>query len=119
MFYKRARGRAVRRKPGEMNGTERRYLEEVLENDQRAGRIAQIQFETITLKLAPDTRYTPDFFVLTADGLIEFHESKGHMEDDAWVKLKVAAAQHPWFRFVLAKVKRKKDGGGWDIKDVA
>ena len=78
-----------------------------------AGDIADFGYEWITLKLADDTRYTPDFFVLTSDYTVEFHEVKAGilnkstgevkalMKDDALVKIKVAAERFP-FRFKMA-----------------
>lgn len=60
-------------------------------------------------KLASDrTRYHPDFVTL-GDGQLTAWETKGaQFWDDAKVKLKVAARQYPFIRFVL--VKREKDG---------
>ena len=55
--------------------------------------------------------------VLTADGVLEIHETKGFMQDDANVKLKVAACSFP-FVFRLVKRAAKKDGGDWLIKEV-
>lgn len=107
-----AKGRTTRREPGAMNGQEREYCNMLLADPG----FARIEFERITFKLADDTRYTPDFFVVRTSGFIEFHEVKGFMEDDAWVKLKVCAEQHPWFTFVLARKRAKKNGGGWDVK---
>ena len=101
-----------RRTPGTMNGLESLYSKFLDDQPLRW------TFEAVTLKLAPDTRYTPDFMVVNADSEIEFHEVKGFMEDDAWVKLKVAAERFPEFHFVLIRRKAKKDGGGWDIKRV-
>lgn len=118
MKFPRARGRCTRRKPGEMNKTEAAYRREVLEPAILAGTIAVVDYERITFKLADDTRYTPDFFVLLPDGLIEFHEVKGFFEDHAKVKFKVVADQHPWFKFVLVRKRAKKDGGGWDVREV-
>lgn len=107
-----AKGRH-KHKPGEMNAQEREYAAR-LDMRKRVGEIELFMFEAVTLKLAPDTRYTPDFGVMLTDGTFEFHEVKGHMEDDAWVKIKVAAAMFP-FRFVLARKRPKKHGGGWEI----
>jgi len=70
-------------------------------------------FERIKLKLADRTYYTPDFMVLRSDGSLEMHEVKGFWEDDARVKIKVAAEQFPVFRFVAAK----KKGGGWVFEE--
>ena len=35
--------------------------------------------------------------------------------DDAMAKIKIAAELYP-FRFLAAKPKAKKDGGGWEIE---
>ncbi|MGD0968655.1 MAG: hypothetical protein ABR949_10240 [Candidatus Aquilonibacter sp.] len=64
------------------------------------------------MKLAPDTRYTPDFAVMLADGSLEMHETKGFMREDALVKIKLAAELFP-FRFFLVK----RDRDGWDVKE--
>lgn len=61
------------------------------------------------------TFYTPDFAVMTANGTMEMHEVKGFWQDDARVKIKVAAESYP-FRFVAVKAKSKKDGGGWSFE---
>lgn len=103
-----------RLKTGEMNATEREYAR-VLELRRQAGQIDWFKFEGITFKLADDTRYTPDFAVLNADGTLEMHEVKGHFVDDAKVKVKVAADMFP-VRFVVVKKRRKKDGGGWEVE---
>ena len=105
------RGRGVRRSPGEMNRTEAAYAHD-LEWAKRAGTIAEYWFERIKLKLADNTFYTPDFFILKPDGTLEVHEVKGHWEDDARVKIKVAADQFP-FEFVAIYQIPKRDGGGW------
>lgn len=101
--------------PGQMNAQEREYAG-ILDIGVNAGELAGFYFERFTLKLADDTRYTPDFMVVLADGTVRFDEVKGFMEDDAWVKFKVAAEMFP-FKFRLAKKRTKKDGGGWEIKD--
>jgi hypothetical protein len=104
-----------RQKAGEMNKTEARYASEILDVRKAAGEIIHYRYERLKLKLAKKTFYTPDFIVITPDHL-EIHEVKGFMEDDAAVKLKVAADQWPEFRFVLAMYKNKKTG--WIIREV-
>ena len=107
-----------RLKAGERNKTEARY-EAYLEMQKRAGRIIRYDFEAVTLKLAKDTRYTPDFMVMLPDGTIEFHEVKGAwaiFQDDAKVKIKVASAMFP-FRFLAVAPIPVKNGGGWDVKE--
>lgn len=91
-----------------MNQTEKRRAIE-LEAMKRTGAIASWAYEKITLKLADDTRYTPDFFVVEPDGMIRFEETKGFWREDAKVKIKVAASLFP-FRFVSLVAAK---GGGW------
>lgn len=105
--------KARRRVPGEMNRTEAKYAER-LATMKATGEIVDWSFETITLKLAKDTRYTPDFWVTMPDGLLEFHEVKGFMRDDAWVKLKFAAERFPGFTFRLVRWVAKN----WEIKEI-
>lgn len=101
-----ARGR-VQHVAGEMNRTEAAYAEH-LQAELRAGRVAWFVFESVKLRLAKATHLTVDFFVLTSAGELEAHEVKGHWEEDARVKIKVAAAQYP-FRFLAVQ----RDGSGW------
>ena len=103
-----------RMKAGEMNGTEQAYHDHLAQR-QHAGEIAWFKFEAMTFKLADDTRYTPDFMVMLADGRMEVHEVKGFWTDDAKVKIKVASALFP-FEFFAIKKKAKKDGGGWLVE---
>ncbi len=107
-------GRGTRRKPGEMNKLEAKMADE-LRAKQLAGDIEWFAFEGITLKLADRTRYTPDFLVMLCDGQLECWEVKGHWEDDARVKIKVAASLFP-FVFRAFKPRTKKDGGGWSVE---
>jgi hypothetical protein len=99
-----------------MNGVEAAYAAQ-LEVYKHINVILWYAFEAITLKLAPDTRYTPDFVVMTSQGFIECHEVKGFFRDDAKVKIKVAAAMFP-FRFLLVRAIPKKEGGGWRVEEV-
>lgn len=96
-----------------MNKTEEAYSY-VLEAKKRNGELLEWGFERFTLKLADDTRYTPDFFAVNKDGEFELHETKGFMRDDARVKLKAAVDRFHFFRFFLVK----KAGNGWDIKEL-
>ncbi len=100
-----------RLKTGERNKTEKAY-EALLEARRQAGTVAWFKFEGLKLRLADNTFYSPDFFVMLADGTLEAHEVKGHWQDDARVKIKVAAELYP-FRFIAVRPKPKKDGGGW------
>jgi hypothetical protein len=74
-----------------------------------------VRFEPVKLRLAAATFYTPDFMVTRDDGEIVFHEVKGGWwEDDARVKIKVAAEMYPEFRFIAAVVKKR--GGKYELE---
>lgn len=114
-----ARGaRGARHEPGKMNKLEADYAAH-LDQLKAAGEIFHWDFEKVTLVIADGAkrvRYTPDFMVFRApDAQIEFHETKGFFEEDAKVKLKVAASAYPRFVFKLVRKIAKKDGGGWSV----
>ena len=94
-----------------MNQTEARYAG-YLDGMKHTGEVVAWAYEAMKLRLADKTFYTPDFVVIRADGGIELHEVKGHWEDDARVKIKVAATQHPWFRFLAVKAGKT----GWQYE---
>jgi hypothetical protein len=95
-----------------MNRTERAY-ESRLKIMEHIGQIRRFAFESVKLRLADRTWYTPDFLVVTQDGSVEFHEVKGFWRDDARVKWKVAAELNPWARFVAAKLVKGKWEHEW------
>jgi len=99
---------------GEMNGIEKRYAAH-LETRRVCGEIVSWKFEAIKLRLARATFYSPDFMVKMPDGCIELHETKGHWEDDAVVKLKVAVEMFPEFKFVVVKLTGKPKQ--WSFKN--
>lgn len=100
-----------------MNKTEAEYAD-ALEARKACGEIVWWRYEAITLKLADNTRYTPDFLVMRPDGELQVHETKGSfIREDGWQKLKIAAGLFP-FRFFLCQKRAKKDGGDWLIKEV-
>jgi len=103
-----------RLKTGERNKTEQAY-ENLLEAMRISGDVLWYKFEGMKLRLADNTFYTPDFAVMLSSGQIEMHEVKGFWQDDARVKIKIAAELYP-FRFVAAKPKPKKHGGGWELE---
>ena len=103
-----------RMKTGQMNKTESAYAAHL--EALKGSSIAWYKFEAIKLRLADKTFYTPDFAVMRNDGQIELHEVKGFWQDDARVKIKVAADMYP-FKFIAVKVKTKKDGGGWAVEE--
>jgi len=104
-----------RLKPGALNRTEARYAAHLVAL-QAAGEILWHRFEGLKLRLADATFYTPDFAVLAADGVLECHEVKGFWNDDARVKIKVAAGLYP-FRFLAVTARAARDGGGWARED--
>ena len=104
-----------RHKPGVMNQTEAAYAE-LLEIRKLAGEIQGWEFEAVTFKLAPDCRYTPDFFVTMEDGTMECVDAKGGgpIDPKSMVKLRCAAEKFYQFRFAIEKKQAKKNGGGWE-----
>lgn len=115
-FQSKAKLQALGRlKAGQMNKTEQAYAS-TLQQRQYAGEVAWFKFEGIKLRLADNTFYSPDFAVMLADGSMEMHEVKGHWQDDARAKIKIAADTYP-FRFVAVKVQPKKAGGGWAVEE--
>jgi hypothetical protein len=95
----------------QMNRTEAAYAI-TLDMRMRVGEILWYEFEALKLRLADNTFYTPDFFVMLADRSLECHEVKGFWQDDARVKIKVAAEHFP-FRFVAVK----KSKQGWETEE--
>ncbi|MGZ5028987.1 MAG: hypothetical protein ACXWAT_00800 [Methylobacter sp.] len=104
-----------RLKAGQLNKTEQAY-QDMLEALRRAGEVAWYKFEGVKLRLADNTFYTPDFAVMMTNGQMEMHEVKGYWQDDARAKIKIASDMYP-FRFIAAKVRAKKNGGGWEIEE--
>ena len=86
-----------------------------LEIMKRAGEIVDYKHQPLKLRLADLTYYSPDYAVLHNDDSMAFVEVKSYWEDDARVKIKVAAEQFPWFRFVAAERRRKADP--WTLKE--
>lgn len=114
-----AKGRIAKR--GERNKTEAEY-EALIEADPR---VVKHWFEPMSIRLShPDggqgARYTPDFMILMDDGTIYIDDVKGSGLDDnaAIVRLKCAAEQYPLWVFRLAKKRRVRDGGGFEIREV-
>lgn len=105
-----------RMKSGEMNKTERAYLQH-LERLKMQGEIAWFKFEGIKLKLADKTYLTMDFAVMTKEGVIELHDTKGSKfiwTDDSKAKMKVAASEFPF----VFKVVFPARGGGWVVEEI-
>lgn len=77
-------------------------------------RCYSVLVQAITLKIGNGVRFTVDFITIDPDGRMQGWETKGHLRDDANVKIKVAASLYPWIKFHL--VTRKK--GEWIIQEV-
>lgn len=90
-----------------LNKTERAFLE-YLRGPMSPCQGQWIGVQSITLKLAHDCRYTPDF--MTVGFAYTFWEVKGWWRDDARVKIKVAARLFPWATFIAVK----KTKSGWE-----
>jgi hypothetical protein len=111
----RDRGIAVKggaKKPRGMNSWERKF-ELVLSGWKMRGEILWYSWESIKLRLADKTWYTPDFPVVHSDHHLAFYEVKGFWRDDARVKIKVAAEQYPQFVFIAATI----DHGQWQFEE--
>jgi len=114
LLTKQRGGRTRGRKDG-MNKLERAYAEH-LAALQLAGDVEWWGFERIQFKLADRCWWTPDFVVRWAgDPQLEVVDTKGHLEGDAAVKLRVFADQFPTFRLSIARLVR----GQWEIEERA
>lgn len=103
-----------RRAPGTMNKTEERYAALLAARQD----IERWRYEGLKLRLAPNTHYTPDFYVLLRDGTVELHEVKGGFihDDGSTIKLKVAASAYPEFVFRRCTYRNKAEG--WVIEEI-
>lgn len=109
----RKKGHRPTHTPGVPNKLEKDYANH-LHILELAGEITSYKFESVKLKLAHRCHYTPDFQVVLPSGRIQFHETKGHWEDDAVVKIKTAAAMYPEYDFL--SIQRKH--GTWIINKI-
>lgn len=107
--YGKAKGRGHIQ--GRMNGTEGAFAS-VLEMQKETGEIISYKFESVKLRLADNTYYTPDFMVIGKDGYVIFYEVKGFWRDDARVKIKVASEMYPEFEFIAVQ----KKNGEWKFE---
>lgn len=99
---------------GQMNGTESAFAQE-LDLRKQSGEVLHYEFEAVKFKIADERCwFCPDFLVVLASGEIQFVDVKGGapVEDDALVKVKVAAGKYPMFRFYFA-TKVKGEGFVW------
>lgn len=94
-----------RPKPGVMNKPEAAYLDYL----HHVNGILAAHYEAVTLQLPGGFHFRPDFLVLDEQGRVEFHDvkvmwSNGRLNvtDDAKLKMRLAAATFPYFRFAYA-----------------
>lgn len=103
---------ASRPNGNDMNKTEAMYSRR-LERQLLSGEILDWKYEALTFRLAHRCGYTPDFMVISQTE-IQIHEVKGgFVREDAWIKWKMAAEQHPEFRFYICIY----SGGRWKIQE--
>jgi hypothetical protein len=110
-FHKAMEGRIVSKPRDRMNKTEREYSL-IIEAMKRRGEILRWEFEGMTLRLADDCKFTPDFFVIVSEVplRIRFCEVKGkHIWDDSKVKFRIARKLHSWAQWEL----HQKNKDGW------
>lgn len=103
----------TRHEKGDRNKLEAKY-EAHLAILKAAGEIYDFDFEPEKFRLANagDACYlTPDFRVLLNDGTVEFHDTKGFMEEDANIKIKWFVQQHPYPLVIVRWVK-----GAWHFE---
>lgn len=109
-----------------MNKAERAYESHLLSLI-AAGEVRAQRFEAVKLRLGWNLHFTPDFRVVLADGAVEFHEVKAqrrrksgtvgaHCEEDARVKIKVAAEMFPEWTFRLVSFNRQR--GAWEFETI-
>ena len=96
-----ATGRLAEKTEG-MNKTEASYAA-LLDWEVSQGMVAAYWYESVKLRLATRTWYTPDFLVLYSNGGFQFVEIKGFLRDDAAVKYKLAREQYSWAEWVMLR----------------
>lgn len=107
------KARYTRHEKGKRNKLEARY-EAHLGMLKAAGEIYDFAFEPEKFRLANEgdaCYFTPDFRVLLNDGTVEFHDTKGFMEEDALIKIKWFVQQHPYPLVIVKWVK-----GDWQLE---
>lgn len=108
----------------EMNKGETRYAQ-WLDLQQKAGDVKCWYFQAMTFKLAKDCRYTPDFVVFRVDAqtCVDVKGRKTRpdgtqtywAEEDAKIKIRVAAQMFPMYRWVIAF---PLQNGNWEEREM-
>jgi hypothetical protein len=89
---------------GKMNGTEKRFRDEIIRDKPHA-------FERAKFRLADNTWYTPDFMVIEDNGITFYEIKGGFVRSTGMAKWKIAADLNPWFTWKWAQYK----DGKWTI----
>ena len=117
----RAKGKRPRPAQSGMNKGEAAYAG-VLEQQRERGVLVGWWYELLSIRLADNTHYRPDFVVMLADGTVELHEVKPRKkgkdgkpdsfwaEEDAWLKAKLVAEHAPFPLFIVWPTRN----GGWE-----
>lgn len=93
-----------------LNRTELKYRD-MLAEKKHAGQIIDFKVQQLTLKIADDCRFTPDFSVINSDQTITLIDVKGFEREDAVIKMKCAAQMFPEFRFEMVEWRK----GEWNV----
>jgi predicted nuclease of restriction endonuclease-like RecB superfamily len=101
------KGRA-RRVPLVMNATEQAFYDKCITPSLKSGTLVQAHFERLKFVLAPNTTYTPDFFLVDEKGNLIIVEVKGFWQGDARVKIKAAADMFKEFHWLSVEMTTKK-----------
>jgi hypothetical protein len=112
MEPRQARGRRAPSADDRMNKTETAYAEHLLAR-MVDGDVVWFEFEAMKFRLADRCWYVPDFVCQMRNGDLHIIETKGHMEDDAAVKLRVFVRLYPMFPLFIAR----KIPGGWELEE--
>jgi hypothetical protein len=103
--------------PGVMNKSEAAYAASVLDPMILAGQLDAWYYESWTLRIGDDLRYTPDWMLIDASGFVSFEDFKGSKraagQKRQRVAIRAAATHYPHFRFYLVLQRPKREGGGY------
>jgi len=93
-----------------LNKTEKAYLAVL-----RSLGVKNLGIQSITLKIADDCRFTPDFNYVDESERTVLIDVKGWQREDAFIKIKVAARIFTQFKFQIVK---KDKNIGWDVREI-
>lgn len=93
----------------------------LLQEEKNKGLINDFYFEQVTLYLSDPQKgvkrvsFTPDFFVIMADGTVRIDEVKGgFIREDADMKFKIAASRFPWVWWRMVQYKKRGKTTGFE-----